>query len=127
MPITDPEAKREYQRLWLKARREAWIAEHGPCVECWTWDNLEIHHKDPSKKTGSGNTIFSKSIKRQQEELADCIVLCKTCHNRYTAEQLGYKLDHGTKWTYEKGCRCQECRVAHAQSQAEYRTRNGKH
>ena len=38
------EYMRRYQREWMQRRRQAWLAENGPCVRCGSWDRLEVDH-----------------------------------------------------------------------------------
>ena len=121
--------KREYQRNWLRNKRDAWIEEHGPCKECGSEINLELHHideKDPSLATHMGSSIFSMRKDKQELELAKCIVLCEECHKRVTAENAGH-LMHGTHSMYTNhGCRCSVCREHHALEARLYREKHGR-
>ena len=57
MGYKDPEKQKEYQRNWLAKRRADWFSENGPCINCGSWDNLELDHIDPSTKVD--NKIWS--------------------------------------------------------------------
>jgi hypothetical protein len=82
----DPEKRRayhrEYDRKWLAARRNAWLAENGPCVDCGTWDDLQIDHVDASTKISS--RVWSWSEKKRLAELAKCVVRCRVDHQEKT-------------------------------------------
>lgn len=42
MPFANLSVSREYHlKRWHRARDE-WLAEHGPCVDCGSWENLEV-------------------------------------------------------------------------------------
>ena len=84
MPYADPDQKRRYQREWKSARRAAWLAEHGPCIDCGTWDGLEVDHVDASLKVT--HSVWSWSQARRDIELAKCVVRCKPCHLRKGSE-----------------------------------------
>ena len=100
MPLTG-EAKREYQRNWLKSRRDAWFAENGPCVECGSWDRLELNHVDPALKdsrlraSGTG-AVWSWSKARLSAELAKCVVKCYDCHKRKSSTEKAQGTDVGS-------------------------------
>lgn len=74
---------RSYQLRWMNRRREAWLAENGPCVRCGSTNRLEVDHRDPTKKVT--HLIWSFSKERLEAELAKCQVLCHDCHLRKTA------------------------------------------
>lgn len=96
------------------------------CEECGSTENLELHHRDPSTKITS--TIFSRGATLREEELAKCAVLCVKCHKRHTLTlQRGPRTEHGTHTRYRSGCRCQQCKTAHTESNKEYRRRNKSH
>lgn len=42
--------------------------------------SLDIHHLDPSKKDKNFDNLRGWSIERIDNEIKDCIVLCKNCH-----------------------------------------------
>ena len=123
MPYADLEQRREYDREWRKRRRSEWIEENGPCP-CGETENLEIDHVDPATKTVPIAQIWSWSRERREEELAKCQVLCTSCHERKShSEGWGRTPRHGTRSRYSSGCRCPECRAAHAAEARRYRAR----
>lgn len=69
-----------------KALRKEWLQEHGPCVECNSWEDLELDHKDPSTKIS--HSVWSWSIERRLKELEKCQVLCRECHLNKTKVDL---------------------------------------
>lgn len=74
---------RQYQGLWLRNRRNEWIAENGPCQQCGSTRDLQVDHKEPGKKIA--HRIWSWSAERLAAELSKCQVLCRRCHERKTA------------------------------------------
>lgn len=128
MPYTGDQ-KRIYAREWKKARRDAWIAEHGPCIRCGTWLHLEVDHIDPKTKEANISQIWSWSEARREAELAKCQVLCEPCHTLKTildAEKVPGR-SHGVSSTYSNGCRCRACTKAHSAKMAAYRIKVGHH
>lgn len=120
------EEKRKYQREWMKKRREAWILENGPCVDCNSWENLEVDHDDPSTKIMNPSQIWSLSESKRQAELAKCKVRCHSCHQIQTLLTLVKDLPpHGTRKRYNSitgPCRCADCKSAHAAYRRERRS-----
>lgn len=113
MPIADPQARRAYQREWLRRRRAAYLADKV-CLRCGASENLEVHHFVTSEKLA--HAIWSWSAKRREAELAKCVILCGGCHDEYHASLK--RKPCGTIAAYDhRGCRCGPCRVA----KAEYR------
>jgi hypothetical protein len=82
MPYADPEKHRKWQREWMARRRAEWIAAHGPCVDCRTWDDLQVDHVDASTKVT--HRVWSWAKERREEELAKCTVRCAPCHEAKT-------------------------------------------
>lgn len=106
MPI-DPEVRRE--------RRDAWLAENGPCARCGSSDRLEVDHVDPATKdpllVPHSNNLWAWSEIRRAIELAKCQPLCATCHREKSNEELTRPIVHGSESAYSrKGCRCDVCR-----------------
>jgi hypothetical protein len=74
------EQKKTYQREWMRKRRLDWINENGPCVDCGTWEGLEIDHLDPSLKEIHIGAIWSRRKEVRDLELAKCVVRCQGHH-----------------------------------------------
>lgn len=76
------EYMRQYHKQWYKdvmvKRRIAWFAENGPCVDCGSWENLELDHDDPETKVD--HAVWSWSDTRRAAELAKCKPRCHSCH-----------------------------------------------
>lgn len=112
MPLKG-DRKREYQRNWVQARREAWIASQGgKCVLCGSSESIEIDHIDPKLKQVRIATLWSRDQAFRDAELAKCQLLCHDCHKEKTYPNLG-QYEHGTTsgyWNYK--CRCVECSAA---------------
>ena len=89
MPFRDKTKVREYQRAWAANRRNMWFEANGPCVECKSWVQLEIHHKDPTQKTE--HRIWNLCEEKRKAELAKCEVRCRGCH---------IKIHHSTSTGY---------------------------
>jgi hypothetical protein len=87
--------------------RIAWFSTHGPCFECGTWANLELHHVDPSTKVD--HKVWSWSPERREAELAKCVACCHTCHKEIT--EILLRVGHGHIATYQRGCRCDLCKA----------------
>lgn len=77
------EKKREYQRIWIAARRAKWF-DGKVCVVCGGVENLELDHTDPNTKVT--HRIWSWSWQRIEEETAKCQVLCEQHHKLKTLE-----------------------------------------
>lgn len=82
MPYVDPDIQRAYQRDWIARNRLEWIAAHGPCVDCGSWDELQVDHVDATTKVA--HRIWSWSRERREAELVKCVVRCQPCHARKT-------------------------------------------
>ena len=76
--MATPELQREYQRQWISRRRAAWLTAHGPCVDCGTWDDLQVDHVDATRKVS--HNVWSWRRERREAELAKCVVRCEPCH-----------------------------------------------
>jgi len=86
MPYKDRAKKQEHDRRRLAARRAAWFAENGPCIDCGRWDDLELDHIDPVQKVS--HRIWSWSWPRIYAETAKCVVRCRSCHQLRSNQQL---------------------------------------
>lgn len=112
MSYVDRDRQRQYQRDRRARLRAEWIAEHGPCVKCGSWDALEIDHIDPAQKSAHISGFWSRRPEVLYAELAKCQVLCKPCHLEKTYAGMA---GHGTERRYHYGrCRCDVCRAGHA-------------
>jgi hypothetical protein len=106
-----PEEVRKYHREWVAKRRSQWFLENGPCVQCGSWERLELDHIDRSTKVS--HSIWSWSQKRRDVEIAKCQVLCHECHYKKTVIERGNtpsKGLHGTI-TSSRHCSCEDCKI----------------
>jgi hypothetical protein len=95
MPYKDPKKQKEFQRLWIAARRALFFqdkhcrkhAEDGVLV----MTNLQLDHEDPKKKWS--HRIWSYSWEKIMKEVAKCQILCDECHFNKTQED-GSKVDN---------------------------------
>jgi hypothetical protein len=117
MPYSDLEQQREYQRQWMARRRERFLAGKS-CAFCGGNEKLQVHHFDPGAK--ESHRIWSWTAAKIEAELAKCIFLCRTCHQRHHAEasrpafcQRGHQFTEAN--TYVKpGTGRRECRACRA-------------
>ena len=115
---------RDYQRDWVKRRRESWVAANGPCAKCGSGEALEVDHVDPSTKLCNPGAIWSRRAEFRELELAKCQVLCKRCHKVKTkALQQAMAKPCGTWQAYTRGCHCRPCTDAEAMYARERRAR----
>lgn len=120
MPYADQVKQRKAQREWRRRRREEWLNEHGPCVLCRSWDNLEVDHIDPETKVS--HNIWNWEDTKRNAELEKCQALCGDCHKRKT--MIDRLPDHGTDSRYRHRrfkCRCEPCKEAHAEEARKWR------
>jgi hypothetical protein len=120
--------KRDYQILWMKARRDEWLLQNGPCVDCSSWERLEVDHVDPAKKLRHISTIWSLCKEKREAELVKCVVRCYWCHKKKTSAERKLLYKHGTLGCWKcMPCRCLDCVMAHRSYKREYRARGGAH
>ena len=121
MPLTG-ERKREFQRNWIRQRRDSWINENGPCRSCGSTENLEIDHIIPRSIAGGMKPwlIWSRREDIRLAELTKCQVLCEGCHKKKTFLELA-TTQHGT--TMYKRCKCEVCRKAKRDERRKQRAR----
>lgn len=114
MAFKSKEQQREYQRVWIAARRAKYIALHGGvCTKCGKVEGLEFDHVDPATKVA--HSIWSWKESRIQEELEKCQLLCRLCHQEKSITEQQYpERRHGTNLVYGLGCRCTLCKKEHA-------------
>jgi hypothetical protein len=84
MPYGDSDRQRRYQNEWIKRRRLDWLEANGPCVDCGTWDELQVDHVDAGQKVS--HRVWSWKKERREAELAKCVVRCEPCHRTKTTE-----------------------------------------
>jgi hypothetical protein len=113
MPYKDVAKQREYKRIWIAKRRTDWLSANGPCVDCGSWEKLEVDHENPTLKVT--HRIWSWTRSRREVELAKCKIRCKACHKiktiAYLKELYPEKITHGIVAGYLKHkCRCDKCR-----------------
>lgn len=111
MTYSNPGIQREYQKNWKAKRRQEWLASHGSCAKCGSWESLEIDHIDPKQKVS--HKIWTWSKERMETELLKCQVLCHNCHIAKTSNEHRKPVRHGTHTAYASGCRCLSCRQGH--------------
>jgi len=82
MPYVNLEKQRQYQREWVARRRHQWFEQNGPCVDCGTWERLELDHDDAATKVD--HRVWSWATERRLVELVKCVARCVPCHDRKT-------------------------------------------
>lgn len=117
------ETRRAYHRQWMRRRRDEWFAANGPCVQCGSWERLELDHVNPAEK--EHHAVWSWRKDRREAELAKCQVLCHDCHLAKSNRERASTAPCGTYARYKAGCRCDECRRANAEYAASLRPRYG--
>jgi hypothetical protein len=123
MAYSDPEQQKRYQRERNASIRKRWLETHGPCRGCGSWERLEVHHIDKSKKVD--HKVWSWAPERRDGELKKCEVLCFYCHKKNHAVERIIDHPHGTRARYDKGCRCSVCTQVKINSVYEWRVRRG--
>jgi len=120
-----------YSKAHYEERRALWFAENGPCVECGSWERLEVDHIDPEQKVSSGFWLWAEE--RREVELSKCRPLCYLCHQkrsvvqrREAAIKAGRVARHGTYSCYvSQKCRCEVCRAANTEYGRQFRQKRG--
>lgn len=123
MPYKDPEKQKEYQKKWMAKRREAWRSGKR-CIQCGSYEDIQLDHKDPSQKVS--HRIWSWSLTRREAEIAKCQPLCRKCHRIKTSLLDTRRQPCGTSASYNRGCRCDECKKAHSIYLSDYRIKTGR-
>jgi 5-methylcytosine-specific restriction endonuclease McrA len=85
MPFKDIDKKREYQRNWLRVRKQHFF-KGKKCAKCGSTENLELHHLDKHQK--EDHKIWSWAPERFQAEVKKCKILCRQCHSDMHAEEM---------------------------------------
>lgn len=89
----------------------------GKCVVCGTTQDLEIDHINKDLKTFDLSKRLSGAPEKViQEELKNCQLLCKSCHNQKSLkdsnrQEIKAKNIHGTLSSY-RYCKCILCKKA---------------
>lgn len=119
----DKETQRAYQNAWMQQRRQDWLNERGPCVDCGSLNNLEVDHVDPTKKVT--HRVWSWSEERRLAELEKCVPRCQSCHKSKTADFRKAQVQHGSYvMRYRHHCDCTECKGYAQKQKAAWRERN---
>jgi hypothetical protein len=119
------EKQKQYMAERYKQQRQALILLlGGKCCKCGSGDGLIFDHKDPSQKSFSISRYWGKKkFQIVMEELMKCQLLCGTCNDTKTRQDLsviakakaiekhgpdGFR--HGTQYGWMvKHCQCQVC------------------
>lgn len=119
------EYHRQYQNARYKCRMEEARRQLGGCCGvCGTTENLQFDHKDRSSKGMTITDMKCYSEVRFQEELVKCQLLCVTCHNQKTVQEVwGGPSPHGALRKYQSGCRCDLCVENYRTYNREYQRR----
>jgi hypothetical protein len=120
MPYKDRDKQNEYQRERLRKRRELFLSDKV-CRICGSKDNLELDHIDRTLKVS--HSVWSWSQGRRDLEIAKCQILCHNDHIDKTWSLDFKRAECGTHSKYTTGCRCLECKAAHAKCRREYLAR----
>lgn len=75
----------KYERV--KERKKAFVRLLGDkCCKCGIRHNgkntaiFDFHHRDEKDKKGDWTKMRNRSLERQREEIAKCILVCANCH-----------------------------------------------
>ena len=78
--------KSEAVKKWRKSIKEKLVESMGGCCICCGYNKtvaaLAFHHLNPSEKEFSISDVLASpiSIKKIEEELKKCILVCQNCH-----------------------------------------------
>lgn len=64
----------------MRNRRQSWIDENGPCIDCGSTENLEVDHVNAKTKQYNPAQIWSRRKDVRDAELIKCVVRCNSCH-----------------------------------------------
>jgi len=85
MPYKDKEKQKDFQKKWIRERREKAL-DGKKCVKCNSTNELRLHHKEPGKKVD--HKIWSWAPERFKREMAKCEWLCLPCHEKLHADEM---------------------------------------
>jgi hypothetical protein len=85
MPYRDPAQHVRATTERILRRRAEWFAANGPCVDCGSWEALQVDHVDPATKVE--HRIWSWSRDKREAELEKCVPRCQPCHARKSATE----------------------------------------
>lgn len=79
--------KETSDRMVTQAKALILSAKASGCVSCGETEPcaLDFHHLDPSEKDYEVSHMHKLSLKKIQNELDKCIVLCANCHRKVHA------------------------------------------
>lgn len=126
--MSDQAYIRNYVREYRNKRRTyAYAKLGGRCVKCGSTDSLEFDHIDPTTKILTISKLWTASKTIFEEELAKCQLLCHKCHLEKTIANgdnyIPAPASHGSLTLYNRGCRCNECKIKYKNWKREYRKR----
>jgi hypothetical protein len=78
MPYKDKEAQKKFQRDWIAKRREDLLV-NKTCRDCSSTSDLNF----VNVKNGGKKFSYSYSGEKLKEKLADAIVLCEDCNDKF--------------------------------------------
>ena len=123
MAYKNRDKQREYQKVWIRKRRELFF-RGKQCAKCGDDEFLELDHINPDEKWS--HRIWSYSWENIMKEAAKCQVLCTVCHDEKTKEDMGWIQEHGTVTSYKNYyCRCDLCKAANNEANNIWRWENG--
>ena len=76
-----------YKYNYVKERKKVFVRLLGDkCSKCGIKHNnkntaiFDFHHRDEATKKGDWTKMRNRSLERQREEIAKCILVCANCH-----------------------------------------------
>lgn len=102
MPYKDPAKRREYRKVWYSKNKQSelnhvknrkkmikmWFVQYKKGLKCLNCGEnhlatLEFHHNSSNKENNISKMVSEGySIKKIQDELKKCDVLCANCHRK---------------------------------------------
>lgn len=101
---------------YKKRRQKALDFLGGRCAHCGNAQDLQFDHIDPTTKSNTIAKIWSHAESKFWGEIKKCQLLCQSCHERKTLNDLGQfsaKDTHGTLSSY-RYCKCVLCKKANS-------------